>query len=127
LLEAEERNKANQEMLVRTILDRMTEQREQLAQQFNDRLSILEARPDPPMVQSPKPTYTMTNNHRPLPNVPGRRTPDHDAYQQDRYQPPRADCPGFGGDNIIEWIWRCNSFFEMHQVPEDFKTKLATM
>jgi hypothetical protein len=35
----------------------------------------------------------------------------------DRYQPLCADCPSFNGDNVIEWVRRCNSFFEIHQEP----------
>jgi Retrotransposon gag protein len=45
----------------------------------------------------------------------------------DRYQLSCADCPGFNEDNVIEWVRRCNSFFEMHQVPPPYKIKLATM
>jgi hypothetical protein len=40
---------------------------------------------------------------------------------------PRADCPGFNGDNPVEWMRKCNSFFEMHQVPIPYRTHLATM
>jgi Ty3 transposon capsid-like protein len=38
-----------------------------------------------------------------------------------------VDCPGFTGDNPIEWVRKCNSFFELHQVPMNLRTQLATM
>jgi hypothetical protein len=44
----------------------------------------------------------------------------------DRYIIPRADCPVFNGDNIIEWLRKCQSYFKMHQVPDHLKTRLAT-
>jgi hypothetical protein len=40
---------------------------------------------------------------------------------------PRADCPGFNGINPIEWLRKCNSFFDMHLVPTAYRTHLATM
>jgi hypothetical protein len=40
---------------------------------------------------------------------------------------PRTDCPGFSGDNPIEWVRKCNSYFVMHQVPTMYKTHLATI
>jgi hypothetical protein len=33
-----------------------------------------------------------------------------------------VDCPYFQGGNVIEWLKCCYFFFEMHQVPDDFKT-----
>jgi Retrotransposon gag protein len=45
----------------------------------------------------------------------------------DQYQVPRADCPSFNGSNPIEWLRKCQSFFEMHQVPDSLRTQLATI
>jgi Retrotransposon gag protein len=49
------------------------------------------------------------------------------SNRTDRYQPPRADCPSFTGENVIEWICRYNSYFEMHQVPPSYKSKLTIL
>jgi hypothetical protein len=46
---------------------------------------------------------------------------------ESKFQFPRSDCPGFGGDNPIEWLRKCRSFFELHQVPIPYRTHLATL
>jgi Retroviral aspartyl protease/Ty3 transposon capsid-like protein len=40
---------------------------------------------------------------------------------------PRSDCPSFNGGNPIEWLRKCTSFFEIHQIPPPYRTHLATM
>lgn len=40
---------------------------------------------------------------------------------------PRAEFPLFKGDNPIEWIRKCRYFFEIHQVPERYKTRYASL
>jgi hypothetical protein len=53
---------------------------------------------------------------------------DHDFIRREgKFHLPRADYPGFNGVNPIEWLRKCNSFFEMHQVPSVYRTHLATM
>jgi hypothetical protein len=47
--------------------------------------------------------------------------------RETRFQLPRADCPSFTGMNLTEWLRKCNSFFELHQVPLAYRTQLATM
>jgi hypothetical protein len=47
--------------------------------------------------------------------------------REPKFKLPRSDCPGFGGDNPIEWIRKCRSFFELHQVPVPYRTHLATL
>jgi Retrotransposon gag protein len=49
------------------------------------------------------------------------------GQRTDQYQPLRADYPDFSEENVVEWVRKCNSYFEMHQVPPNLKTKLATM
>jgi Retrotransposon gag protein len=73
--------------------------------------------------------FILTKDIRPQDVGSGSQHPHDGTSSQriDRHQPPRADCPGFNGDNVIEWIRRCNSLFEMYQVPPPYKTKLATM
>jgi len=44
-----------------------------------------------------------------------------------RMNMPRADVPVFNGDNPIEWIRKCRYFFEIHQVPERYKTRYASL
>jgi RNase H-like domain found in reverse transcriptase/Reverse transcriptase (RNA-dependent DNA polymerase)/Integrase zinc binding domain/Retroviral aspartyl protease/Integrase core domain/Retrotransposon gag protein/Chromo (CHRromatin Organisation MOdifier) domain len=47
--------------------------------------------------------------------------------KEGKFQIPRFDCPGFYGDNPTEWQRKCQSFFELHQVPPQYRTHLATM
>jgi hypothetical protein len=38
----------------------------------------------------------------------------------DQYQNLHADCPSFDGSDTVAWFRRCQSFFKMHHVPEDY-------
>jgi RNase H-like domain found in reverse transcriptase/Reverse transcriptase (RNA-dependent DNA polymerase)/Integrase zinc binding domain/Retroviral aspartyl protease/Ty3 transposon capsid-like protein/Integrase core domain/Chromo (CHRromatin Organisation MOdifier) domain len=126
---AEERAKANEqrnsELLVRTILEQLAGARDHLTQQFEERVTQLENAHSRPSDNSPSPELVMTNNRRPHPL--GTDADNIRTERTDRYQIPRVECPGFYGDDIVAWIHRCNSYFEMHQVPDHLKTKLATM
>jgi Retrotransposon gag protein len=55
-------------------------------------------------------------------------TEDSDFLKRDsKFHSPRSDCPGFNGENITEWLRKCQSFFELHQVPVQYRTHLAAM
>jgi hypothetical protein len=99
-------------MLVRTICEqvahRVADAHEQLLQQLTGHFAHLEQPPPPPIDPSPEREFTLTNNRR-AQGSGFRPHPD-----QDQYQLSRADCPSFHGDNIIEWLRRCTSFFVMH-------------
>jgi Retrotransposon gag protein len=47
--------------------------------------------------------------------------------REPKFQLTRSDFPGFGGDNPIEWLHKCRSFFELHQVLVPYRTHLATL
>jgi Ty3 transposon capsid-like protein len=47
--------------------------------------------------------------------------------RESKFQFSRSNCPGFGGDNPIEWLRKCRSFFELHQVSIPYRTHLATL
>jgi hypothetical protein len=96
----------------------------------------MDNRPTPPPSHQPpspadsdKSQFILTKDRRPPLHGSGSRSiPDVDSGQRtDRYVIPHADCPGFNGDNIIEWLRRCQSHFDMHQVPDNLKTQLATI
>jgi hypothetical protein len=78
---------------------------------------------------SGKSPLVMTNTHKQhSQGSSSRSSPDYDSGQRaDRFIVPRADWPGFNVDNTVEWLRRCQSYFEMHQVPDLLKTKLVTM
>ncbi|XP_078181502.1 uncharacterized protein LOC144575281 [Carex rostrata] len=40
---------------------------------------------------------------------------------------PRMDFPSFNGERAVEWIEDCEQFFELYQVPDEYKTRMATM
>lgn len=40
------------------------------------------------------------------------------SRREPRLKLPRSDCPGFNGDNPIEWAIKCRYFFELYQVPD---------
>jgi hypothetical protein len=123
------------EMLVQTIIQQMERHREQQDLSLQQQLAALRlelANPHKPGTVSPsdgdRSQFIIQSTKRPPELGSGSRQqqePDM-PYRTDRYQPPRADCPGFNGENVIEWVKRCNLFFEMHQVTPTFKSKLST-
>ncbi|KAJ3684341.1 hypothetical protein LUZ61_013505 [Rhynchospora tenuis] len=40
---------------------------------------------------------------------------------------PRTDFPGFDGTNPKRWRSRCESYFEIYQIPELYKTRMSTL
>jgi Ty3 transposon capsid-like protein len=48
-------------------------------------------------------------------------------HRESKFHFPRQDCPRFEGDSPVEWIRKCNSYFTLHQVPNQYKTHLATL
>jgi Retrotransposon gag protein len=93
-----------------------------LFQQLSDRLTHMDCSTAQPAT-SPDPNLTMTHDRRPTPQGSGLRTPP----SPDRYQLSRVDCPSFNGSNTIEWLRRCQSYFELHQEPDQLRTKIAIM
>jgi hypothetical protein len=93
-----------------------------LFQQLSDRLTILDRHLDP-ATASPEPQMTMTQECRAQPT----RSSTRPVSTIDRYQVPRVHCPSFNGSNPIEWLRKCQSFFEMHQVSDPLCTQLTTI
>jgi hypothetical protein len=55
----------------------------------------------------------------------GSRSEGVDLQRRDfRTSLPRADFPVFTGDNPVR---KCRSYFDIHQVPEEYKTRYATL
>jgi hypothetical protein len=53
---------------------------------------------------------------------------DSDGFHREsQFQFPCDDCPGFTGTKPVEWVRKCNSFFSLHQVPDNYKTHLTTI
>jgi hypothetical protein len=53
---------------------------------------------------------------------------DSDFLKRDsHFQFPRSDCPGFNDTNPVEWVCKCNSYFDLHQIPIQYCTHLATI
>jgi hypothetical protein len=40
---------------------------------------------------------------------------------------PRIEFPKYDGGDPIEWQMNCEYYFDMHQVPEPYKTKMAVI
>ena len=40
---------------------------------------------------------------------------------------PRIDFPSFDGKNPVDWLEECKFYFEAYQIPEDYKSRMATM
>ena len=43
-----------------------------------------------------------------------------------KFHKPRRDFPSFEGEDVHKWLYKCNQFFEMEEVPETEKLKLAS-
>jgi hypothetical protein len=48
-------------------------------------------------------------------------------HREGKFHFPRQDCPDFEGDNPVEWVRKCSSYFTMHQISVQHKTYLATL
>jgi hypothetical protein len=85
----------------------------------------------PPMSGTGDPSgeQTISTIHRPQRSDKGEGwQDDSDVIKRDvMFHFPRADCPGFAGENPIEWIRKCNYYFTLHQVPALYKSDLATL
>ncbi|KAJ1701330.1 hypothetical protein LUZ63_001109 [Rhynchospora breviuscula] len=44
-----------------------------------------------------------------------------------RFNLPRTDFPGFNGSNPKGWRAKCESYFEMYQIPDVYRTRMATL
>lgn len=40
---------------------------------------------------------------------------------------PRKDFPAFDGNDPEDWLDNCEYYFDMFQISEDYKTRLAAM
>lgn len=48
-------------------------------------------------------------------------------YQNQKCYIPRLDFPIFDGEDPVDWIEECEQYFELYQIPEMHKTRMATM
>jgi hypothetical protein len=118
--------------LTQAIVQQMNESRDQLSQtvaKLDQRFVQLETRLDNHSERTPDstPQFILISTKKSPAQDGGSKQPmDWGSNRTDRYHLPRADCPSFIGDNTIEWVRKCTSYFEMHQVPDHLRTKLAT-
>jgi hypothetical protein len=102
---------------------------------MNNQLTILEAKFDrmngPPSGKD----ILLTPDHglstfqdNPL-SEKGNSSKDGTAFitRDTRFQLSRLDCLSVGADNPVEWLRKCCSFFELHQVLIPYRTHLATL
>jgi Ty3 transposon capsid-like protein len=116
--------KASQDQVILTIREEM-----------NSRLSHLESKLDKVSITPPGKGILPTPEHtlstfRPHPvHDKGDHLVEESEFlrRDNRFQFPRSDCPRFSGENTTEWLRKCQSFFELHQVPVQYRTHLATM
>jgi hypothetical protein len=66
----------------------------------------------------PTPQLVSTYRPNPLQNKGKGISADSDFIKRDtKFHFPRADCPSFNGANPTEWVRKCKSFFDLHQIP----------
>ncbi|KAJ1694545.1 hypothetical protein LUZ63_011243 [Rhynchospora breviuscula] len=54
--------------------------------------------------------------------------PKHDNYRSGSiHHLPKIDFPHFDGEDPVNWLMGCNHYFEMYQVEDGYKTRLAVM
>jgi Reverse transcriptase (RNA-dependent DNA polymerase)/Retroviral aspartyl protease/Retrotransposon gag protein len=106
-------------------------------QTIRQEIQMLEAKIDKSSAPTPSPESMDSESH-PQPVSTYRAGPqldkgknvaeESDLIRRDiKFHFPRADCPSFNGVNPIEWVRKCQSFFELHQVPVQYRTQLATL
>jgi hypothetical protein len=64
----------------------------------------------------------------PVPNKGVPPSDDSEFLKRDNmFYFSRSDCPSFNDTNLIEWLHKCQFFFDLHQVPVPYRTHLATI
>jgi hypothetical protein len=43
-----------------------------------------------------------------------------------KFHKPRRDFPSFEGEDVHKWLYKCNQYFEIEEVPDAEKLKLAS-
>ena len=43
-----------------------------------------------------------------------------------KFHKPRRDFPSFKGEDVHKWLYKCNQYFEIEEVPNVDKLKLAS-
>lgn len=66
----------------------------------------------------------LTPQHVPTPNHPDwAREGSLPTYRSRR---PRRDFPTFEGEEVHKWLYKCNQYFDLEEIPENDKLKLAS-
>lgn len=55
------------------------------------------------------------------------RSESKDHNNDGRLYLPRHDCPHFTGDDVYEWLIKCQTYFELFQISESQGARLATL
>ncbi|KAI4321267.1 hypothetical protein MLD38_034666 [Melastoma candidum] len=52
---------------------------------------------------------------------------DHRVSNLNSFVMPRIDFPEFDGDNLEDWLYKCQRYFELEHIPENKKVQLASL
>lgn len=145
------RREANmQELIVSTIIDQLKSVKEHITvavnQEMDDRLHRFAERyekfirdnkrkrltfeEEEEMVTPPNRALSThrVNREINLSNHIETRLDERENHRRDFRTPlPHADFPFFTGDNPLDWTRKCRIYFEIHQIPEEYKTHYATL
>jgi Retrotransposon gag protein len=120
---------ATQNQFIQTMLQQFHLTQDQVTSKLNNLESKLDrlhsTSPSKDLLPTPEDAHRGTNLipdkwdcHRKIPRI---------QKKDWKFQFPRFDCPKFYDDNPTEWQRKCQSFFELHQVPPQYRTHLATI
>jgi Retrotransposon gag protein len=129
----------NQAVLVQAVIQQLQGVQDQILLTIRDemqsKMAVLESKIDMAVSTNNSKQDTFTHEHT-LSTVRTDRVPEKGSSSSEepeflkrdtRFQFPRSDCPSFNGENSIEWLRKCTSFFELHHVPVQYRTHLATL
>jgi Retroviral aspartyl protease/Ty3 transposon capsid-like protein len=136
--QAQSSDAQTQSLLVQAVIQQLQISQDRFAASFrtemNTRLAELDSKITQGHVRSssgkslPPHENTMSTFRRPPLDSSDLHGDDSDGFRREsRFQFPRADCPSFTGTKPVEWVRKYNSFFALHQVPDNYKTHLATL
>ncbi|KAK8931221.1 hypothetical protein KSP39_PZI016563 [Platanthera zijinensis] len=66
-------------------------------------------------------------NPAPPADLPDDDGPPAFARHQHAHRLPRIDFPRFNGDNLLDWIYCCDRYFDVEETPDNLKVRLASI
>jgi Retrotransposon gag protein len=131
IADTDEQARVREDKNAATMINALGQQLQSLAM----KLTVVESKLDaahsarPEIRRSPIGDHQISATQPHIGSDKGLETPNESDFirRESKFHFPRSECPGFNGDNPVEWLRKYHSYFELHQIPDMYKTHLATI